>query len=218
MKIEKLKQYIKENKCEKFFFEGLREKTIEEKYQYLKNHFTYNIMNSWNDLKSIANNVKIYNLGLTKEQENKFFELLNVDGNEVYNFLNFDIKDFEELTETEIFYNGRSDGYLVIVPKFDNVKRWEHIFDWLNVSNIQYFDTYKEYKQEQNKYNGGCYYQELPTNYSRKEEIEQAYYLIKAFDKLCDILRSNLIYILNNAEIKEEIETIEQTVKYITIE
>lgn len=219
MKIENIKEYIKNNKnVEKFFFEGLTERTLEEKYQYLKNHFTYDIMNSWNNLKTIANNVKIYNLGLTREQKNKFFELLEVDVNEVYNYLNFVIEDFEELTETEVFYNGRSDGYIVIVPKFDNVKRWEHIFDWLNVSDIQYFDTYKEYKQEQNKYNGGCYYQELSANYSRKEEIEKAYYLIKAFDKLCDMLRAELIYILDNAKIKEETETIEQTVKYITFE
>lgn len=212
MKIENIKEYIKNNKnVEKFFFEGLTERTLEEKYQYLKNHFTYDIMNSWNNLKTIANNVKIYNLGLTREQKNKFFELLEVDVNEVYNYLNFVIEDFEELTETEVFYNGRSDGYIVIVPKFDNVKRWEHIFKWMGIEDILYFDNYKEFKKEQNEYTGSY-------NYNYKEEIEEAYYLIKAFDKLCDMLRAELIYILDNAKLKEETETIEQTIKYITFE
>ena len=70
IELEKIKNYIKENqKIEKFYFTGLKEKTIEQKYQYLKNHCQYDIMNSWNNLESFANNVKIYNMGLTNEQQ-----------------------------------------------------------------------------------------------------------------------------------------------------
>lgn len=211
MKIEELKQYIKENKCEKFYFTGLKEKTIEEKYQYLKNHFSYDIMNSWNNLKTIANNVKIYNLGLTNSQQLKFFEINEANDNFLYYETIETIKEFERLTNTQIYFNGRSGGYMVIIPDFEITKRNEHIFKWMGVEDILYFNNYKEFKKEQNEYTGSY-------NYSYKEEIEEAYYLIKAFDKLCDMLRADLIYILNNAEIKEKTETIEQTVKYITFE
>ena len=43
---------------------------------FLVNHFRYNTMNSWNQSTSYANNVKVYNLGLSKEQENKLYAML----------------------------------------------------------------------------------------------------------------------------------------------
>ena len=152
--IKSIKEYIKNNKCEQFFYKGLKEKTIEQKFQYLKQHFTYDIMNSWNNLKSIANNVKIYNLGLTSEQQNKFFELQEVDDDFLYWEQKNIIEEFQKLTNTEIFFNGRSSGYIVIIPKFETTKRWQHIFEWLGVEDITYFNNYREFKQEQNKYSG----------------------------------------------------------------
>ena len=207
-----IKNFIKENKSTNFFFNGLKERTIEQKYQYLKNHFNYDIMNSWNRLESIANNVKIYKLGLTNEQQNRFFELLEID-EEFLDFqcgFNFIIEEFEELTKTDISFNGRSGGYIVIVPKFDNAKSWEHLLKYYGVEDVLYFDTYKDFKEEQNHYTGSC-------NYSYKREIEEAYYIVKAFDKLCDILRDSLIYTLDNAEIEEHEETYTKTVKEIVI-
>lgn len=210
-KIEELKKYIKDNKSvEKYFYAGLKEKTTEEKYQYLKNHFTYDILNSWNNLKSIANNVKIYRLGLTSEQENKFFELMEIDPDYICLNQEYIIDDFKLITKTEIFFNGRSGGYIVITPDFKEVQRNEHIFEWLGVEEISYCNNYKEFKEEKNQYTGSY-------NYSYKEEIEEAYLYIKAFDKLCDILRSELIYILDNYKIEEEEKVITKTVKTIVL-
>lgn len=204
-----LKEYIKNNKNQQFFYNGLKEKTIEEKYQFLKNHFDYYIMNSWNGLKSIGNNIKIYNLGLTNEQQNKFFKLLEIEPDFFYNFTFDFFKEFEELTKTKIFFNGRSGGYLVLVPDFEITKRNQHIFEWFGVEDIIYFDNYKEFKTEQNKHNY--------KNYSFKKEIEETYYCIKAFDKFCDVLRAELIYILDNSEIDEHEETYTKTIKTIVI-
>ena len=80
MKIESFKNYIEEFKnVERYYFDGLKEKTLESKFEYIKDHFVYDILNSWNNLQSIANNVKIFNLKLTRKQEDRFFELSNVD-------------------------------------------------------------------------------------------------------------------------------------------
>jgi hypothetical protein len=202
--MEKLKKYIKENnKTKKYFFEGLKEKTISQKFAFIQNHFTYDILNSWNRLESIANNIKIYNLGLSAEQQNKFFELLGIEDDCFYENLNYIIKDFEEQTNTNIFFNGRSNGYLVIIPDFKTNNRWQNILDLFFGDNIYDYKNYMEFR----KNSIDIEYMNYDYNYL-KEKIEQCYYLIKAFDKLCDVLRDELIYILDNATIKEEYDNI----------
>lgn len=108
METKKIKEYIKNNKCENFYFNGLKERTLKQKYQYLKNHFEYDILNSWNQLKTIANNVKVYNMGLTNEQQNNFFLINEIDNNFLYYETISIIKEFEQLTKTKIYFNGRS--------------------------------------------------------------------------------------------------------------
>lgn len=194
------------------FFTGLKEKTLEQKFQYIKNHYVYNVMNSWNRLQSIANNIKIYNLELTNEQIDKFFELISIDEELLYANLQFLIEDFEDITNTNIFFNGRSNGYLVIVPKFDQYNKRMNILDLFFDDNIYDYDTLKEFKKES-----------LDTAYGKDNEdinnnLEECYYLLKSFDLLCDLLREELIYMLNNAKIKEKTEVIEKNVKYIEVE
>ena len=55
-----------------FFDKTQKIKTSKQKFNYLKEHFKYYTMNSWNGLASIASNVKVYNLSLTKEQRDRF--------------------------------------------------------------------------------------------------------------------------------------------------
>lgn len=199
MKLELIKEFIGDNKKEgKVFFTGLKEKTLEQKFQYIKNHYVYNVMNSWNRLQSIANNIKIYNLELTNEQIDKFFELISIDEELLYANLQFLIEDFEDITNTNIFFNGRSNGYLVIVPKFDQYNKRMNILDLFFDDNIYDYDTLKEFKKES-----------LDTAYGKDNEdinnnLEECYYLLKSFDLLCDLLREELIYMLNNAKIKEK--------------
>jgi hypothetical protein len=213
MKLELIKEFIGDNKKEgKVFFTGLKEKTLEQKFQYIKNHYVYNVMNSWNRLQSIANNIKIYNLELTNEQIDKFFELISIDEELLYANLQFSIEDFEDITNTNIFFNGRSNGYLVIVPKFDQYNKRMNILDLFFDDNIYDYDTLKEFKKES-----------LDTAYGKDNEdinnnLEECYYLLKSFDLLCDLLREELIYMLNNAKIKEKTEVIEKNVKYIEVE
>ena len=54
--------------------------------EYLTGHFRYSTMNSWNQSTSYANNVKVYNLGLTKEQEDKLYAMLETS--EFYTYIN----------------------------------------------------------------------------------------------------------------------------------
>ncbi len=81
---------------------------------YLQNHFRYYTMNSWNKSTSYARNVKIYNLGLTREQENEALELLEAHG--AFDRINDIIHDFDTRHDYkyQMGYNGRSQGYIVL--------------------------------------------------------------------------------------------------------
>lgn len=210
---KELVEFMKENeKVEQVYFEGLKEKTISSKFQYIKEHFTYYIINSWNGLKTVGNNVKIWNLQLTDKQRDRFFEIIDIDNDYIYDNLGFNLQEFEDLTNMEVCFNGRCGGYLIISPKFETYSKTTSIMDMFFSDDIYQFKDYAEFKKDS-----------LDIEYLENdmkmldEKIEDCYYLIKAFDKLCDILRTELIYLLDNAKIEEEIETIEITNKYITL-
>lgn len=212
MDIKLIKEFMKDNKRVKnIFFTGLKEKTLESKFEYIKEHYTYNVMNSWNNLESIANNVKIWNLELTNEQIDKFLELLDIDSDYIYDILNILIEDFEDITGTQIFFNGRNGGHLVMIPKFDEYRKWKNILDLFFDDNIYCYETLKEFKKDSTDTAYGYTKEDI------NNKLEQCYYLLKSFDLLCDLLREELIYILDNAKIKEKKETTETINKYIEI-
>lgn len=85
---------------------------------FLKKHFRYNTMNSWNCSTSYANNVKVYNLGLTREQEDKLYSMMEVE--EFYDQIHDDLMLFalEHDYLWQVGFNGRSSGYLVLYQGF----------------------------------------------------------------------------------------------------
>ncbi|MDP2755318.1 MAG: hypothetical protein Q8P40_13150 [Nitrospirota bacterium] len=83
--------------------------TREEMISYLRDHFRYDTMSSWNRSMSYARNVKIYGLGLTHEQEMKAFEFIETPG--ALEDINLILQDFNENhDEWQVGFNGRSGG------------------------------------------------------------------------------------------------------------
>lgn len=89
--------------------EPMRKEIIE----FLSKHFRYDTMSSWNRSTSYARNVKIHNLGLTSEQENRAYEIIHA--NSAYDEINSILRGF----------NGRSGGYLVIYQGGKNDPAYE---------------------------------------------------------------------------------------------
>lgn len=85
-----------------------------EMIDFLKSHFRYYTMNSWNKSTSYAQNVKVYNIGLTPEQRDRAYDIICAEG--AYDEINCIIDDFgiKHNHEYQIGFNGRSDGYLVL--------------------------------------------------------------------------------------------------------
>jgi hypothetical protein len=82
--------------------------------EYLAGHFRYNTMNSWNQSTSYACNMKLYDLGLSKDVENKLYDMIRVE--EFYEPLNDLMREFgaDHNYQWQAGMNGRSGGYLVL--------------------------------------------------------------------------------------------------------
>lgn len=194
----------------KYFNKTNKKMSLREKFDYIHNHFYYYTLNSWNKLESLANNVKIYNLPLTHMQRDKFFNIWGDEMlcSEMYEHINNIIYDFEtEHKDFQIFFNGRSGGYLVITNKKSNG----------NIINDDFIDfsSYEELIENLKEYYS---YQNARQN--AKFMIEETFNLVVMFDNLCDSILKELIYILDNAKVEEEeIEyTTTKRIKYLKFE
>lgn len=99
-----------------FYFEGVNLRSRKACIDFLENHFKYYLAHPWNAGEGYANNVKLYKLGLPRELQDKFFDFLSVDFQDTdFYFEYLLLKDeFKEETGFNVFFNGRSAGYLVL--------------------------------------------------------------------------------------------------------
>lgn len=80
---------------------------------FLAGHFRYHTMNSWNRQTSYAHCIKVHRLGLSREQLDWAWDILDTD---YWDEISYPIDDFtlEMGGEYTICSNGRSSGYLVL--------------------------------------------------------------------------------------------------------
>ena len=139
-------------------------------WTFLKEHFTYHTLNSWNGLKSIANNVKIYNLNL---EGDKWLALSLLESDN-YDTLNSMIYDWEaENPYYEVGFTGRSGGYLILTEKHKNTNI---LPDW-----IIDVDTYEDFKENCKDYYGSVK--------EALDDLNEYVDVVMSFDRLCDEIR-----------------------------
>ena len=151
-------------------------------FEFINEHFRYWTMNSWNRLESIANKVKLYELGLDGDWCT-VLDYLN-DEHDIGG-LQCEIEELVWQWEHDhpgysLGFNGRSAGYLVIYNhnKKEGTVNFRSILpDWL-----EGFDTYEEWKEYVKEY---CVYSVKDLIPELRNYVE----LIRSFDKLCDQLR-----------------------------
>lgn len=201
--------------------------------EFLTSHFRYNTMNSWNNSTSYAHNVKIYNLGLTKEQEDKAWDMVGID--EFYDEINWLIRDWnvEHNYEWQVGFNGRSGGYLVLYQGGQRDSGYKSRCTQCGQLN------YKTVEETGNCKCGKCGAEARvnlarpmmqPFTYPGKDvdmdedfedwgmySLKQRVKLVQEFDQLCDDILAQVVYLLDNAEIEEDVEYIPQTRKVLTI-
>lgn len=170
------------------FAKDIDKRSREKMISFLRNHFRYYTMNSWNLLTSYANNVKINNLQLPNDLANKAYDFLCAECDDY----NFDIRDriseFMEETGYSAGFNGRSDGYIVL---YDTKRENDRLYTIVN--SIDDNDDFEDWSLD---------------------ELRERTKLVEAFDKLCDDIRDIFIYYVENAQI-ETVTTMQPVKKTI---
>ena len=141
-------------------------------FNFLKEHFTYYTLNSWNGLRSIAHNVKLYRLNLRGSWTTALHFLETGD----YETVNWMILDWERLDEHvgyHVYFNGRSGGYIVLASIYGNTN--------ILPDCITECGTYEEYKAYCRENFGSVK--------ANRWELVRFTNLVRDFDKLCDEIR-----------------------------
>ena len=175
----------------RFYKTGVDITNDKQMFNFLKGHTTYYTANSWNGLESIANDVKLYHLGLSGDWGTAYDLLSNGE----YDTINCMIQQWceEHSNGCEVFFNGRSGGYLVLTFKNSN----RHILP----DEIAESADYAEFKQWCKDYVGSVKtYHQVLVEYTK---------LVQDFDKLCDRLRD---YCDELSHIKFEVFEMEKAV------
>ena len=189
---------------------------------FLKGHFRYHTMNSWNRSTSYANNIKLYNLELPQEFLDKAFEMIQLD--EVWSELNAEIRDwgFSNQYLWQVSTNGKSGGYLVLYRGGSKATGHKSCCTRCGQRN---FKTIEETK---GKRCGRCG-QDSRVNYMKSYEpietfvipgkgvdvdedfedwsihqLRERVKLVQDFDQLCDDLLAAFVDLCQNYEIVEE--------------
>jgi hypothetical protein len=134
-------------------------------------------MNSWNRQESIANNVKLYNLGLKGDWSNVIKYLTDAsDCGGLQDIIDGEMRAFDEkyYPNYRVGFNGHSNGYLVLYNGDNNRSVLpDYVAD---------YDCYEDFKADLKDWNGY-----RVSDY--KDELREAVQVVRDFDKLCDTLR-----------------------------
>ena len=144
--------------------------------QFLTVHFRYYTMNSWNRTTSYANNVKLNNLQLPENLDDKAYEFLSAECRDYYYDIDERINMFTRKTGYAAGFNGRSDGYIVLY----DTKREDDGYKII-MSGIDEDTDFDDWSVD---------------------ELRERTRLVEAFDKLCDDIRDIFIHYVKNAKIE----------------
>ena len=152
-----------------FYTKGVDITKDKSMFNFIAGHPTYYTMNSWNRTRSIAHNVKLYNLNL----EGDWCRALAFLESEDYETINMMIHDWErEHSGYAVGFNGRSGGYLVLYNRAGSASVIPDTLD---------YETYEDYKADMRDYYGSVK--------ANRDELVEFVRLVQDFDRLCDDLR-----------------------------
>lgn len=159
---------------------------------FLRDHLKYFTMNSWNRIRSYANNVKLRNLEIPDKLMDKAYEFIGAERNAYYK-LCVDELIYEFMMETGYTagFNGRSSGYIVMYDtKKENGRTYVCYQDSVDESDI---DEWSD------------------------KELRDRVTLVQRFDRLCDDIRELFIDCLEKSVIETIVEYIPRKVTTVRI-
>lgn len=207
------------------FYKPINYESREEMIKFLEHHFKYWTMNSWNRNESYANNMKIYNLGLTREQENKLCDILSCE--DAYWTIESLISDFnyDNDFKYQAAFNGRSGGYLVLYSggqKDSGHKSFCQSCGQRNYTTVEETGCRcgKCGKESRVNYKiapkityttGKGIDSDEDFDFWSDEQLRRRCELVEKFDRLCDDIAAEAARLADETEIVEEIEYVPTT-------
>lgn len=146
--------------------------------KFLKNHFKYYTMNSWNRCQSYANNVKIHRLDIPDNLRDKAYDFIGVECFDYECAVSDAIMSFCEETGYAVGFNGRNAGYIVL------------------------YDTRRDENNKLVAKSTGLDDDAYDIDEMDTDELKDRVKLVTRFDKLCDEIREIFIEFLKTYEIK----------------
>jgi hypothetical protein len=212
-------------------------KQIDKRYKetlikFLKNHFRYNTMNSWNRSTSYANNIKLHNIDKPDDVDSDtWWGLLSIS--EWQNQLSDLLEDFNKKYEYQwqAGINGRSGGYVVLYK------------GGIKPSGYKSYCTHcgqKNYEAVPEGQIGICGRCDAKARVNFKQthmqvftlpgkstdehedfaectlsEIRERVELVQDFDRLCDTIADEYVWLCKNYRIAEEEILVPKTIKVL---
>lgn len=199
----------------------------DEMVAFLKNHYRYFTMNSWNRHSFYANNMKIYNLGLPSDTQDKLYDLLDVE--EAQERISFLLDDFavEHRYQWQARWNGRSSGYLVLYSGGRKALEYKSLCASCGQLNYKAVEEngcrcgkdtrvnltspiYQAYIHRTSIDNGEDF-----DNWDL-DELQERVWIVMDFDQLCDDIVAEAAYMAEESEVEEETYFVERTRKILT--
>lgn len=214
----------------KKFYQEVDTTSREAMIEFLRSHFRYDTMSSWNRSTAYANNVKVHRV-IPSSLQDAVHEMLNM--HDVTSSVNFLLEEWQASTGDTYTaaFNGRSSGYIVM---YECEARKEYIIrpdaykeDHPSGAYSDYLGRWvKKPEAEERGWIGKTYKsvntfpgRSIDEDWDYEEEsdewLQQRVALVQSFDKLCDDVVSNCIYYAEHYELDEEEILIPKTVKVI---
>ncbi|MCW8966872.1 MAG: hypothetical protein OQK82_09345 [Candidatus Pacearchaeota archaeon] len=210
-----------------FYEKNVDRRNRQSMVDFLKSHFRYSTMNSWNGSTSWANCIKIHRLGLDREQLDRAYEFLET---EYWHYLDETIHQFQIDMDFQytIGINGRSGGYAVVYKSAKEPSGYKSFctscgqqnFKTVAESNdicgvchkpdrVDYQKTHMVLKSWPGQPIGDHDYEDPDewSMYMLRKEVE----LVCAFDRACDQMRESFINLIDTCVVKAETTMIPQT-------
>ena len=212
-------------------------KQIDKRYKdtmvkYLRQHFRYNTMNSWNRSTSYANNIKLHNVDKPDDVDSeKWWEMLWIS--EWQNQLSDLLEDFSRKHEWQwqAGINGRSGGYVVLYKGGIKPSGYESYCSHCGQKNYQAVPdgqigicgrcdakarvNFKQTHMQVFTWPGKDIDMYEDFEAWTLTEIRQRVELVQDFDRLCDDIASEYVNLCKHYRISEEEILVPKTIKVL---
>ena len=207
------------------FYRNVDKRSRKVMIDFLKGHYRYSTMNSWNRSSSYAHNLKIHNLGLDTDTQNRLYDLIQC--REFYYPIDDLIYNFgdEHNWLWQAAFNGRSGGYLVLYQGERKPSGYKSYcpscrqFNWTSVSeNSGKCGVCAEYRRDFTTPHTvtSIFYGRGTDDYEDFEDWEmyqlrERVELLQSFAQLADAIVAEAVYMANEYEAGEEEYTVVKT-------